>query len=111
MQVTNHQTLQQYTGHAGYNKGRRNGHPQRILDMVGHQQLHYIGGVGTQHNHLAVSHIDHAHHTKGDGQTDGGKQQHRAQAQAKEKLVDKGVELDLLFDSHQRFLRRLLHLG
>ena len=46
------------------------------------QLLHDEGGVGAEHHHLAVRHVDDAHHAEGDGEADGGEQQHRAERQA-----------------------------
>ena len=44
--------------------------------------LHHEGGVGAEHHHLAMRHVDDAHHAEGDGEADGGEQQHRAEREA-----------------------------
>ena len=44
--------------------------------------LHHEGRVGADHHHLAMRHVDDAHHAEGDGEADGGEQQHGAERQA-----------------------------
>ena len=44
--------------------------------------LHDEGRVGAEHHHLAMRHVDDAHHAEGDGEADGGEQQHRAERNA-----------------------------
>ena len=65
---------------------------------VGENLLHHEGGVGAQHDQLAVGHVDHAHDAEGDGQPDGGQQQHRAQAEAEENGVGGFVAFGALID-------------
>ena len=45
------------------------------------------GGVGAEHDHLAMGHVDDAHHAEGDGEPDRGKQQHRAEREAVEDVL------------------------
>ena len=40
------------------------------------------GRVGAEHDHLAMRHVDDAHDAEGDGEADGGQQQHRAERDA-----------------------------
>ena len=40
------------------------------------------GRIGAEHDHLAMRHVDDAHHAEGDGEADGGEQQHRAEREA-----------------------------
>ena len=40
------------------------------------------GRVGAEHDHLAMRHVDDAHHAEGDGEADRGQQQHRAERDA-----------------------------
>ena len=68
------------------------------------QLLHAPGGVGTQHDQLAVSHVDDAHHAEGDGQADGGQDQHGTQAEAKIERFGGAVEFQFLFDGSQGLL-------
>ena len=44
--------------------------------------LHDEGGVGAEHHHLAMRHVDDAHDAEGDGEADRGEQQHRAERDA-----------------------------
>ena len=48
--------------------------------------LHDVGRVGAEHHHLAMRHVDHAHHAEGDGEADGGQQQHRAEADPEDQM-------------------------
>ena len=49
------------------------------------KRLHHIGGIGTDHDQLAVGHIDHAHQPVGNRQTERGDQQYRPQTDAGKK--------------------------
>ena len=44
--------------------------------------LHDEGGVGAEHHHLAMRHVDDAHDAEGDGEADRRQQQHRAERDA-----------------------------
>ena len=48
------------------------------------QVLHHVGGVGADHDQLAVGHVDDAHQAVGDGEPQRGEQQDRSQADAGE---------------------------
>ena len=52
-----------------------------------------VGGVGAEHHHLAMRHVDDAHHAEGDGEADRGQQQDRAQADAVDHVLRRGDEL------------------
>ena len=69
----------------------RDGDEDRALEMLGQGLLHDIGGVVADHHHLAMGHVDHPHHAKGDGKPGGGQHQHEAQAQAEEERLDEFV--------------------
>ena len=75
--------LDQDADEAGNDECERNGDGKRIVEqrrIVGADHLlHHEGGVGAEHDHLAVRHVDDAHHAEGDGEADGGQQQHRAE--------------------------------
>ena len=43
--------------------------------------LRHEGGVGAEHDQLAMRHVDHPHHPEGDGEPDRRQQQHRAERQ------------------------------
>ena len=50
------------------------------------QLLHDKGGIGAEHDHLAMRHVDDAHHAEGDREPDRGEQQHAAEADALEQI-------------------------
>jgi hypothetical protein len=50
--------------------------------------------MGTEHDHLAMRHIDDAHHTERDGEPDRGQQQHAAETDALEQIGDDSDELE-----------------
>ena len=74
------------TDRAGDDEGQRHRHDQRIVEQRGEVAangfLHHEGDIGPDHDHLAMGHVDDAHHPEGDGKANGGQQQHRAQRQA-----------------------------
>ena len=71
---------------AGDQEGERQRDGQRPGEQAGHgaadRLLHHEGRVGAEHDHLAMRHVDDAHDAEGDGEADGGEQQHRAERQA-----------------------------
>ena len=75
--------LDQDADHAGDHEGERHRDQQRIVEQAGAAGadvlLHHEGDVGADHHHLAVRHVDDAHHAEGDGKPDRGEQQHRAE--------------------------------
>ena len=105
VEETNHAALDDDADDGGHQEGGGQRHQQRPLVAVGENLLHHEGGVGAQHDQLAVGHVDHAHDAEGDGQADGGQQQHRAQAQAEKNGVGGFVALGALVDFIQRALR------
>jgi hypothetical protein len=68
---------------AGDDEGERQRDRQRIIEQPGvaaaDDFLHHEGRVGAEHHHLAMRHVDDAHDAEGDGEADGGQQQHRAE--------------------------------
>ena len=56
------------------------------------------GGVGPQHDQLAMCHVDHSHHPKGNGQSDPGQNQDRAQAQPEIQCFDGIVAIAAVLD-------------
>ena len=64
-------------------KRERNGDGERIIEQSriarADRVLHDEGDIGAEHHHLAVGHVDDAHDAEGDGEADGGEQQHRAE--------------------------------
>ena len=71
---------------AGDEEGERGGDQQRPVEEAGGVGADHLlgdeGGVGAEHDQLAMRHVDDAHHPEGDGEADGGEQQHRAERQA-----------------------------
>ena len=71
---------------AGDQEGERQGDGQRPVEQAGRASadrlLHDEGRVGAEHHHLAMRHVDDAHDAEGDGEADGGEQQHRAEREA-----------------------------
>ena len=57
------QPLDQDAGDSGRQKGNRQGDQQRIAEQArpggSNDLLHRERGIGTQHHHLAVRHVDH----------------------------------------------------
>ena len=60
--------------------------------------LHNERRVGTKHHHLAVGHVDDAHDTESNCQTDGGEQQDGAQRQAVPDVLEIGCNCKPAFD-------------
>ena len=58
--------------------------------MLAEHHLHHVGGVGANHHEFAMGHVDHAHETKGDGQSQRGQQQYTAQADTEKNVSRQG---------------------
>ena len=56
------------------------------------EELDDIGRVGAEHHHLAVRHVDDAHDAEGDGEADGGEQQHRRSGEAVPEVLRRAPE-------------------
>ena len=65
------------------------------------QHLHHIGGVGPEHQHLAVGHVDNPEQAEGDGQTQRRQQQDRTQRQAAKGLAEQFTDQQFAFDLGQ----------
>ena len=87
---------------AGDQKGERQRDHQRIVEqrrIVGADQLlHDEGRVGAEHHHLAMRHVDDAHDAEGDGEADGGEQQHRAERQPVPGVLHRGPDRQAVLD-------------
>jgi hypothetical protein len=65
------------------------GRYQSMVRSIGaEQRLHAVGGVGADHQQLAVRHVDDAHDAVGDGQAERAEQQDAAERQAGEGAAD-----------------------
>ncbi len=71
---------------ARHQEGERQGDQERGVEEVrrrgANDLLHDEGRGGTQHDHLAMRHVDDAHGAEGDGKSDGRQQQHGAERDA-----------------------------
>ncbi|MBA7700191.1 hypothetical protein ES703_108900 [subsurface metagenome] len=98
---------------AGDQKGERHRDQQRIVEQAGiggaDHLLHHEGGVGADHHHLAMRHVDDAHDTEGDGKTNGGEQQHRAERQAVPGVLHHRPHGEVALDRGDRARHRLGH--
>ena len=98
--------LDQDTDPAGNDEGQRHGNQQRIVEQPGitgaDDFLHHERDIGPDHDHLAVGHVDHPHHPEGDGETDGGEQQHRAERQAVPGILHGGPHCEVTLDRRGR---------
>ena len=87
------QALDGHPDRARDQEGERQRHEQRQVDEArGHgaqRLLHDEGGVGAEHDHFAMGHVDHAHHAEGDGKADGREQQHRTERKAVPDVLDR----------------------
>ena len=61
--------------------------------------LHHEGHIGADHHHLAMRHVDDAHHAEGDGKPDGGKQQHRAERKPVPGVLHRLPHRELVLDA------------
>ncbi len=73
--------------------------------------LHHEGGVGAEHDHLAVRHVDDAHDAEGDGEPDGGEQQDAAEADALEQGQADADQLQPAVDRAERAVDGVLDVG
>ena len=88
--------------HAGDDEGERHRDQQRIVEQAGVAGadvfLHHEGHVGADHDHLAVRHVDDAHHAERDGKTDRGEQQHRAERKPVPEILHRGPDRKRVLD-------------
>ena len=96
-------------------KADGNGDRHRIVEQprrqVAHEFLHHERGIGAQHHHLAVRHVDDAHDAEGDGEPDGREQQDGAERQAVPEVLDHLPAGEILVDGRNRIGCRALHGG
>ena len=78
--------LDQDADESGKEKRERHGDEQRIVEqcriVLPDQFLHDEGDIGAEHHHLAVRHVDDAHHAERDGKPDRGEAADRAERNA-----------------------------
>jgi hypothetical protein len=80
-----HQPFQDQPEHAADHE--RDGQSDRH-GLAADQRLHQERGVGAGHDELSVRHVDDAHLAEGEGEAEGGEQQHRADARPDDQLVE-----------------------
>ena len=73
--------------------------------------LHDKGGIGAEHDHLAMRHVDDAHHAEGDGEPDRGEQQDAAEADALEQIGGEADQPKPVVDRGERGVGGLAQLG
>ncbi len=98
---------------AGDDEGERQGDGQRPVEQPrrvdADDLLHDEGGVGAEHHHLAMGHVDDPHDAEGDGQTDGRQQQDRAQRQAVPEVLQDIPQRQRALDDADRLVGRGEH--
>ncbi|MNN00384.1 hypothetical protein D3C81_1129720 [compost metagenome] len=103
--MANHRTLQRHADGRGHEKRHRQRNQRIELDglrcVALEHQLHDIGRVGAEHQHLAVGHVDHAEQAEGDRQPQCREQQNRAQRHATEGLPQELADQQFAFDLSQ----------
>ena len=96
---------------AGDHEGERHRDQQRIIEqsriMDADGFLHGEGDVSADHHHLAMRHVDDAHHAEGDGKADGGEQQHRSKRQAVPGILHRRPHRQIALDRGDAVLRAL----
>ena len=86
----------------GDEKGERDGEGERpALQRRRQDDLDDVGGVGAEHHHLAMRHVDHAHDAEGDGEADRGEQQHRRSREAVPEILRRAPDHELGVDRGQ----------
>jgi len=108
--------LEQDADGTGDDEGDRDGDDEVPPEEAGRQRraedfLHDIGGIGAEHDHLAMRHVDDPHHAEGDGEADRGEQQHAAEADALEEVeAEADIELPAL-ERGERGCGGVAHFG
>ena len=91
---------------AGDEEGERNGDGERPVEQPRRAGADHLlddeGRVGAEHDHLAMGHVDDAHHAEGDGKADGGQQQDRAEGDAVPDVLRRVPESEFAVDGGKR---------
>ncbi len=111
VQETDHRALEDDPDRAGDEKPHRDRDDEIGAEPVRRQEcakelLADKSGIGAEHDHLAMRHVDDAHHAEGDGEPDRGQQQHAAEADALEQIGGEANEPQALADRRQRVVDR-----
>jgi len=93
----------------------RNGHDdigiQHAREITAKNGLHHVRGVGADHQHFAVRHVDDAHQPEGDRESERREQQHAAEADSIEKRSENARDDEMLLDEVDGMLGRRAHVG
>jgi hypothetical protein len=93
----------------------RNRDGERVVEQYGRvvadRLLHDEGRVGAEHHHLAMRHVDDAHHPEGDGEADRGEEQHRSERQPVPDILRRVPDRKVLMDVRNRGGGGVLHRG
>ena len=100
-------------------EGERQGDDQRPVEQAGKGGADHLlddkGGVGAEHDHLAMRHVDDAHDAEGDGEADRREQQHRSQRDAVPDVLagipQRQRRVDVADRRRRRVLDRALRIG
>ncbi len=107
--------LDQDADEARHHESQRHRDQQRIVEQPraagADVLLHHEGDVGADHHHLAVRHVDDAHHAEGDGKADRGEQQHRAEREPVPGVLHGGPDRELVLHRRHGVARGALHRG
>ncbi|MNZ90696.1 hypothetical protein D3C78_1096650 [compost metagenome] len=113
--MADHRALQGHADGGGDQESDRQGGQRVEVEVAGGEllegALHQPGGVGAEHQHLAVGHVDHPEQAEGDGQAEGGEQQDGTERQAAEGLAEQFADQQATLDLAQAGLRGLAHHG
>ncbi len=98
---TDHAALNRHPRKAGNDEGQWHRRDERVSQhvrcIIAAQLLHHICRIGAYHNHFAMRHVDHAHHTEGNGKSDRREQQDRAERDTLENIFDKAQHGETFF--------------
>ena len=107
--------LDQDADQAGHHEGKRHRDQERIVEQArtagADVFLHHEGDIGADHHHLAVRHVDDAHHAEGDGKPDRREQQHRAEREPIPGVLHGGPDRKLVLHRGHRVARGALNRG
>ena len=105
------EALDQDADDRGEHKRQRQRDGQRIVEqrriVVADELLHHERDIGAEHHHFAVRHVDDAHHAEGDGKTDGGEEEHRAERNAVPGVLHRVPQHQAVLDRGDRARSRL----
>lgn len=115
VQVADHRALKQHADPGGdgerHRQRRQRVERQPLRRKLLKQPLHQVGGIGAEHQHFAVRHIDDAEQAVGDRQPERRQQQDRTERQAAERLAEQIADHQAVLHLLQAALRLGAHRG